>query len=71
MSVTPHRSLNSTRGVTRSDDLLDSSENEILDGLKAQGVAALEHITMHRDGIKEPSKHLILTFDRHTLPTSV
>ncbi|GFS59939.1 uncharacterized protein TNCV_3957351 [Trichonephila clavipes] len=38
LTVTPHRSLNSCRGVISEPDLLCSSETEILEGLSDQGV---------------------------------
>ncbi|GFT69163.1 uncharacterized protein TNCV_2566181 [Trichonephila clavipes] len=44
--VTPHRSLNSCRGVIYEPDLLCASETEILEGLSDQGV------TQVREGLK-------------------
>ncbi|GFW69329.1 uncharacterized protein TNCV_486781 [Trichonephila clavipes] len=42
LSGTPHRSLNSCRGVISEPDLLCSSETEILEGLSDQGVTQLD-----------------------------
>ncbi|GFU55469.1 hypothetical protein TNCV_2812851 [Trichonephila clavipes] len=36
--VTPHKSLNSSRGVISAPDLLCTSETEILEGFSDQGV---------------------------------
>ena len=41
ISVTPHRTLNNCQGVISEDDLLESSEDEILEGLSGQGVVAV------------------------------
>ncbi|GFV46495.1 uncharacterized protein TNCV_3233821 [Trichonephila clavipes] len=38
LTVTPHRTLNSCRGVISESDLLCASETEILEGLSDQGV---------------------------------
>ena len=40
--VYPHSSLNSSRGVIRSPDLRECSEQEILDEMKSQGVTAVK-----------------------------
>lgn len=40
-----------------SDDALDNSETEILEGLQAQGVTAVKRIIMRRDGLEEPTRH--------------
>lgn len=71
VSVSPHRTLNTIRGVISEDDLLDSSEEEILEGLKHAGVVAVKRIIFRKNGQETPSKHLILTFERHELPVNV
>ncbi|GFX13824.1 proclotting enzyme [Trichonephila clavipes] len=45
--VTPHRTLNSCRGVISESDLLCASETEILEGLSDQGVAQLSQTYAH------------------------
>ncbi|KAG0429174.1 hypothetical protein HPB47_023885 [Ixodes persulcatus] len=40
VTVTPHQSLNTIRGVISEDDLLESTEDESLEGLSNQGVIA-------------------------------
>lgn len=71
VSVTPHCSLNSIRGVLSEDDLLDVSEEEIMEGLSSQGVIDVSRIKLRREGIEKPTKHVILTFNATTLPDSV
>ncbi|GFW54581.1 probable RNA-directed DNA polymerase from transposon X-element [Trichonephila clavipes] len=44
LTVTPHKSLNSCRGVISEPDLLSSSEAKILEGLSDQGVTQYVHI---------------------------
>lgn len=68
VTVTPHRSLNTIRGVISEDDLLESTEDEILEGLSNQGVIAVRRITFRREDQEKPSKHLVLTFNSTTLP---
>lgn len=71
MSVTPHRSLNSIRGVISEDDLLDVSDEEIIEGLSSQDEIGVTRITLRRGANEKPAKHIIATFDATTLPTSV
>ncbi|KAM7312232.1 hypothetical protein ISCGN_009137 [Ixodes scapularis] len=71
VSASLHRTLNTIRGVLSEDDFLDASEEEILEGLKDAGVVAVKRIMFRKDGKETPSKHVILTFERHTLPETV
>ncbi|KAM7288070.1 hypothetical protein ISCGN_031759 [Ixodes scapularis] len=71
VTVTPHRTLNTVRGVISEEDLLDVSEDEILEGLRNSGVIAVKRIILRREGQEIPSKHLILSFERHCLPATV
>ncbi|KAM7312172.1 cytochrome P450 2J5 [Ixodes scapularis] len=71
VSVSPHRKLNSVQGVISEDDLLDSPEPEIIEGLSSQGVTDARRITIRRDGVERKTKHIILTFDSTTLPQTV
>ncbi|GFS84319.1 putative RNA-directed DNA polymerase from transposon BS [Trichonephila clavipes] len=69
--VTPHKSLNSCRGVISEPDLLTTSESEILDGFSDQGVIQVRRITIKKNTTVFPTKHLILTFNSPNLPTSI
>ncbi|XP_023222253.1 uncharacterized protein LOC111623784 [Centruroides sculpturatus] len=62
VTVTPHGSLNSFRGVISEVDLMSEDESDIQIGLSDQGVTAVRHISICRDGKLIPTKHLILTF---------
>ncbi|GFX13676.1 putative RNA-directed DNA polymerase from transposon X-element [Trichonephila clavipes] len=42
-NITPHKSLNSSRGVISKPDLLTTSDAEILEGFSGQGVTQVRH----------------------------
>ncbi|GFX27174.1 putative RNA-directed DNA polymerase from transposon BS [Trichonephila clavipes] len=69
--VTPHKSLNSSRGVISEPDLLYTSEAEILEGFSDQGVVQVRRITLKKDTRIIPTKHLILTFNSPKLPNTI
>ncbi|GFT05195.1 putative RNA-directed DNA polymerase from transposon BS [Trichonephila clavipes] len=69
--VTPHRSLNSCRGVISEPDLLCASEAEILEGFSDQGVTQVRRIKIKKDSSLFPTKHLILTFNSPKLPSTI
>ena len=71
VKVSPHRSLNSSRGVIRCRDFRDCSDDEILDALKSQGVTSVKHITSNRNGTVEPTNTIIVTFNTPTAPTFI
>ncbi|XP_067131718.1 uncharacterized protein [Centruroides vittatus] len=71
ISVTPHGSLKSSRGVIFEFDLISEDESEIQIGLSDQGVTSVRRISIRRDGKLIPTKHLILTFDKLTLPSFI
>ncbi|XP_067130713.1 uncharacterized protein [Centruroides vittatus] len=71
VTVTPHGSLNSSRGVISEIDLMSEDESDIQIGLSDQGVTAVRRISIRRDGKLIPTKHLILTFNKPTLPSVI
>ncbi|XP_067121863.1 uncharacterized protein [Centruroides vittatus] len=71
VTITPHASLNSSRGVISEVDLMSEDESDIQIGLSDQGVTAVRRISIRRDGKLIPTKHLILTFGKPTLPSFV
>ena len=71
VAATPHRTLNSCRGIIRCRDLRDCDDTEVLHELQPQGVTAVHHILATRNGIKEPTNTFILTFNTPTLPTTI
>ncbi|XP_049523873.1 uncharacterized protein LOC125945682 [Dermacentor silvarum] len=68
VSVTPHRSMNTIRGVISDDDLMELTETELLEGWSDQNVINVKRIKMRRDGKEIQTKHLILTFGSSVLP---
>ncbi|XP_023214771.1 uncharacterized protein LOC111617712 [Centruroides sculpturatus] len=70
VTITPHTSLNSSRGVISEIDLMSEDESDIQIGLSDQEVTAVRRISIRRDGKLIPTKHLILTFNKLTLPSA-
>ncbi|GFW57089.1 uncharacterized protein TNCV_1116171 [Trichonephila clavipes] len=68
--VTPHKSLNSSRGVISEPDFLYTSEAEILEGFSDQGVVQVSRITLKKDTHIIPTKN-ILTSNSPKLPTTI
>ena len=56
--VSVHKTLNSSRGVTRCRELSDMSETESRDKLKTQG-----GVEVHRVTVKKEGKFVFLTFN--------
>ena len=68
IDVSPHYSLNTKKGVIRCPDIKDCTDDEILEGLKDEGVMKLDRISVFRDGQRKPTGTFILTFQSQTLP---
>ncbi|GFW45632.1 RNA-directed DNA polymerase from mobile element jockey [Trichonephila clavipes] len=71
VTVSPHKTLNSCRGVISEPDLLSTPDAEILEGFSDQGVIQVRRITIKRYSNIIPTKHIILTFNKPKLPTTV
>ncbi|GFV09409.1 RNA-directed DNA polymerase from mobile element jockey [Trichonephila clavipes] len=71
ITISSHKTLNSCRGVISESDLLNTPDAEILDGFSDQGVIQVRRITIKKDNSVIPTKHLILTFNRPKLPTTI
>ncbi|GBN69628.1 hypothetical protein AVEN_81978-1 [Araneus ventricosus] len=71
VKVTPHRTLNHSRGVISESEFQRDLEEDLLDCLKDQKVIAVRRITIKRNNQNFPTKHLILTFNTPVLPKSV
>jgi len=71
IKVSAHRTLNSKKGVIRCRDILDCSDEEILENLKSQHVQEVRRIVVTRDGTKRATGTFILTFGGTTLPKTV
>lgn len=71
VEVIPHQSLNTSRGVIYCPDLLNCSTEEILEGLKDQGVIEVRRIKVRKEGNLVDSPNHILTFNNPALPKRV
>ncbi|GBM66002.1 hypothetical protein AVEN_152204-1 [Araneus ventricosus] len=71
VTVSPHASLNSSKGVITCGELLNVPTDEILKELQGQGVSHVRRISIWRDGQLLNTKHLILTFDSAKLPENI
>ena len=68
VKVEAHTSLNTSKGIIRSKELVDCSEEELLSNLSAQGVKEVKRFTFRREGTVRPSFSILLTFSTPTLP---
>ena len=70
VKITPHRNLNTVKGIIKSPALKNSPEQEILEelGSKAKEV---KKIMVTREGKRQPTGTHIVTFDSSTLPDTV
>ena len=71
VSVSPHRTKNSSRGVIFCDDLEGMQNDEIAEGLSQFGVSAARRIYAKRSGALAPTHSIILTFNSLELPREV
>lgn len=71
ISVSPHRALNSSKGIMRCPDLKDCSEEEILENLKSQQVGHVKRMIVTRDGEKRPTNTFVVTFNLPKIPSSI
>ena len=71
ITVTPHRSLNSCKGVVRSYDLAQMDDAELLSELQSQNVTEVRGISVTKDGMRRRTNTTILTFAQPTIPPSL
>jgi hypothetical protein len=71
VKVTPHRTMNSCKGVIRDRDLADMDKDELVEELKCVGVTDARNIMQTRNGTKTKTAAIILTFARAILPKSI
>ena len=69
VDITPHRSLNSVKGVVRSREMQGCSEEEILSDTRSQGVTGVKRIVITKEGKKITTNTLIVTFGLPSLPS--
>ncbi|GFY74794.1 uncharacterized protein TNIN_391771 [Trichonephila inaurata madagascariensis] len=71
ITATPHKTLNSSKGVIYCPDLIPLPDSEIEEELASQGVEAVKRITSIKDGKTVTSPLFILTFSKHTLSENI
>ena len=72
VKATPHRTLNSSKGVVRCGELKHASEEEIISELADQGVVDCFNIKVKgQDGVRRKTNTYILTFSTSTLPKHI
>ena len=71
VKVTPHRSLNSCKGVIRCRDLRDCKDEEVLEALNHEGVTHVKHIFTKQNGSAIPTNTFVVTFNKPTPPKFV
>ena len=70
-SVTPHSSLNTSKGIIRCPALSRVTSDDIKEGMVEQGVTDVRRITVRRDGETKLTNTYVLTFNSPNLPTVV
>ena len=70
-SVTPHKSVNTSKNIVRCPALIRQSNEHILEFMEEQGVTDDRRINVHRDGVLRPTNKFVLTFNTPELPTVV
>lgn len=68
VETSPHKTLNSCKGVVRNDALAEMEEGEIISHLKSQGVTGVKHVSAKRGGRDVKLSTLVLTFGVPKLP---
>ena len=71
IKVSIHPQLNSSKGIIRCRELRDVNEAEIRTNLANQGVIKVEKALILRDGKKEPTGTIFLTFAMTRLPETI
>ena len=71
ITVSAHRTKNSTRGIVFCPDLEGMDDEEIADGLSQFGVTHARRIMSRKDGALVPTHNVVLTFDGLDLPREV
>ena len=70
-SVTPHWSLNTSKGIVRCPALSKVTPEHIIEFMGEQGVTDVRRITVRRDCIIKPTNTFVLTYNTPILPTVV
>ena len=71
VKISPHRTLNTIRGVIQCSKLKFTPLEDKVDNLKEQGVSEAHKITITKDGNKITTMTIILFFHRSIVPTEI
>jgi len=71
VEVTPHRTMNTSRGVIRDEALAELDDKELISCLKGQGVVAAKRFLGKRGGREVRLPTIVLTFGTPELPERV
>lgn len=71
ISVRPHQTLNTCKGVIRSPDLADVPDDEMVEELNTQGVLAVKRLIIKRNGNEIHTSTFFITFNTPTLPKNI
>ena len=71
VSVTEHKSLNTSKGIIRDRMLKGEKEDDIVEYLKEQGVVACNRFTIKKDPETVQTNTLLLTFNSVSVPKSL
>ena len=71
VKVTPHRTLNTKMGVIRCKDLLECSDDLLVQELKSQGVIRAKRIVISKPDKTIRTQTVILTFQLPSLPLTI
>ena len=71
VKVSPHRTLNTSKGVLRTPELQNTTREELLTQLKKQGVTDARMVTIKKNGEMIRVNTAILTFNRPTPPATL
>lgn len=71
VSVFLHSSRNTTKGTIFAPELRYMSEEELMAGLRPEGVSHVRRLTTFRDGQRRDTSLLVVTFNTTTLPDTL
>ena len=70
-SVTPHKSLNTSRGSVRCPALIRQSNEHIFEFMEEKCVTDVRRINVYSDGVLKPTNTFVFTFNTLELPAVV
>jgi len=71
VTASPHRTLNTCKGIIRCKPLVDCEKQEVLAEMKSQGVVNIENISVKDSSGGRSSNTFVVTFRLPTLPKHV